>query len=376
MNFHTRDLCLRALDTSSLCAKMCAEMGIKMGVTTRAFGNTPDGKNATIYSIKNDNGVIAEVTDFGAILVNLYMPDKTGQVKDIVLGYDKIEGYYDNGCFFGATIGPSANRIDNASFAIDGVTCRLAVNDSTNNLHSDDDKGYHKRLWAAKPADDSVTLSLEDADGSMGFPGNKKVQVTYTLTNENELKIEYNVTSDKKTLINMTNHTYFNLAGHASGSIEAHRLQINAFHYTPIFERLIPTGDFVPVQGTPFDFRQMKVVGKEIDADDVQLKYGQGYDHNWIIDGYDGTMRMAAAVEEPVSGRRMEVYTDQPGIQFYAGSCITPQTGKEGAAYGKRSGLCLETQAYPDSIHQEHFPDVVYGPDRPYRTTTIYKFTW
>lgn len=347
-----------------------------MGITTRGFGNAPDGRAVTVYSIKNDNGVTAEVMDYGAILVNLYVPDKSGKVQDIVLGYDKIDGYFANGCFFGATIGPSANRVDNAAFEIDGTPYRLAVNDGTNNLHSDDDKGYHKRLWNAAANGNSVTFSLEDADGSMGFPGNKKVQVTYTLTDENELKIEYNVTSDKKTLINMTNHTYFNLAGHDSGSIEAHRLRINAFHYTPVFERLIPTGDFVPVQGTPFDFRQMKVIGKEIDADDIQLKYGQGYDHNWVIDGFNGSLQKVAEAEAPDAGRRMEVYTDQPGIQFYAGNCITPQTGKEGAAYGKHSGFCLETQAYPDSVHQEHFPDVIYGPERPYHTTTVYKFMW
>lgn len=347
-----------------------------MGIATKSFGNTPDGKAATLYSIKNDNGVIAEVTDFGAILVNLLVPDKNGKVDDIVLGHDRIEGYYTNGDFFGATIGPSANRIDNASFEIDGVRYQLAANDGTNNLHSDDNKGYHKRLWNAETTENSVVFSLEDADGSMGFPGNKKVQVTYTLTNDNELKIEYNATSDKKTLINMTNHTYFNLAGHDSGNIEAHKLQINAFHYTPIFERLIPTGDLVPVVGTPFDFRQMKTVGKEINAEDQQLKYGQGYDHNFVIEGYNGSIQKVAEVEEPVTGRRMEVFTDQPGIQFYSGSCVKPQIGKAGASYGKRSGLCLETQAFPDSVNQEQFPDVIYGPDRAYKTTTIYKFTW
>ena len=347
-----------------------------MEIVTNGFGNTPDGKAATLYTIKNDNGIAAEVTDFGAILVRLYVPQKNGANQDIVLGHDTIEGYYVNGEFFGSTIGPSANRIDNASFTIDGVKYQLAVNDGTNNLHSDDDLGYHKRLWNAKTKDNSVISSLEDKDGSMGFPGNRKVQVTYTLTNDNELKIEYYVTSDKRTLINMTNHSYFNLAGHDSGNIEGHRLYINAFYYTPVYERLIPTGDLVPVEGTPFDFRQMKVIGQDINADDIQLKYGQGYDHNYVIDGYDGTMRKAAEVQEPVSGRKMEVFTDQPAIQFYAGNCIKPQKGKCGAPYDKRSGLCLETQNFPDAINHEQFPDAVYGPDREYKTTTIYKFTW
>lgn len=345
-----------------------------MAITTKNFGKTPDGTEANLYSIKNNNGFTAEVTNFGAILVNLFVPDKAGNTADVVLGYDSVEGYLTNGCFFGATIGPSANRIDNASFQIDGVTYQLAVNDSTNNLHSDDDKGYHKRIWNVTPKDNSIAFTIQDEDGSMGFPGNKKVQVTYTVTEDNELKIEYYVTSDKRTLINMTNHSYFNLAGHDSGNIEAHRLQINARQYTPIYERLIPTGELVSVEGTPFDFTQLKEVGKEINTNDIQLKYGQGYDHNFALDNYDGTIQKAATLEEITTGRKMDVYTDQPGLQFYAGSCITPQNGKGGTAYGKRSGLCLETQCFPDAINQPQFQDVIYGPERPYKTTTIYKF--
>ena len=345
-----------------------------MAVTTKSFGKTPDGTEVSLYSIKNNSGFVAEVTNFGAILVNLFVPDKTGNTTDVVLGYDSVEGYLTNGDFFGATIGPSANRIDNASFQIDGVTYQLAANDNTNNLHSDDNKGYHKRVWNAEPKDNSITFTIQDEDGSMGFPGNKKVQVTYTVTEDNELKIEYCVTSDKKTLINMTNHSYFNLAGHNSGNIEAHRLQIGAKQYTPIYERLIPTGELVSVQGTPFDFTQMKEVGKEINTDDIQLKYGQGYDHNFVLDNYDGTIQKAATLEEPTTGRKMDVYTDQPGLQFYAGSCVKPQSGKGGAAYGKRSGLCLETQCFPNAVNQPQFQDVIYGPERPYKTTTIYKF--
>ncbi|MDE7030957.1 MAG: galactose mutarotase [Lachnospiraceae bacterium] len=345
-----------------------------MAITTKSFGKTPDGAEATLYTIKNDSGFTAEVTNFGAILVNLLVPDKAGATADVVLGYDSIEGYLTNGCFFGATIGPSANRIDNASFTIDGERYQLAVNDKTNNLHSDDDKGYHKRLWSARTTDNSVVFSLADADGSMGFPGNRQVQVTYTVTDDNELRIDYDVTSDKKTLINMTNHSYFNLAGHSFGTIEAHRLCIHASRYTPVFERLIPTGELADVAGTPFDFRTTKTIGDEIDADDVQLGYGQGYDHNYVLDGFDGTLRKAATLEDPATGRKMDVYTDQPGLQFYAGNCITPQTGKGGAAYGIRSGLCMETQCFPDAVNQPGFQDVVYGPDRPYRTTTVYRF--
>lgn len=349
-----------------------------MAITKKSFGKTKDntGKShdITLYSIRNNNGITAEVTDFGAILVNLLVPDKNGNVADVVLGYDSVTGYLTNGDFFGAVIGPSANRIDNASFEIDGVKYQLAVNDGTNNLHSDKDKGYHKRIWKTETQDNTVTFSLDDDDGSMGFPGNKKVQISYTLTDDNELKLQYYVTSDKHTLINMTNHSYFNLAGHNSGNIENHVLQINATKYTPVFERLIPTGEFVPVEGTVFDFRQPRRVGQDINADEVQLKYGQGYDHNFVIDNYDGSVVKVAAVEDPASGRRMEVYTDQPAIQFYAGNCVAPQTGKGGASYGKRSGLCLETQAIPNSINQPGFNNVIYGPDRAYSNTTIYKF--
>jgi aldose 1-epimerase len=345
-----------------------------MAITTKSFGKTKCGKDVTLYSITNSNGITANVMNYGAILVNLLVPDKNGNTADVVLGHDTVEGYFVNGEFFGSTIGPSANRIDNASFEIDGVKYQLSVIDGTNNLHSDKDKGYHKRYWNASTEGNKVIFSLEDEDGSMGFPGNKKVQVSYSLSEDNSLTIEYNVTSDKKTLINMTNHSYFNLAGHNSGNIENHVLQLNASKYTPVFERLIPTGEFVDVEGTVFDFRKPRRVGDDIDADEIQLKYGQGYDHNFVIDGYNGEIIKVAEVSEPTSGRKMEVYSDQPAIQFYAGNCITPQTGKGGAAYGKRSGLCLETQAIPDSINQAGFNDVVYGPDRPYHTTTIYKF--
>lgn len=344
-----------------------------MAITTKSFGKAPDGTDVSLYTITNGNGLTAEVTDFGAILVRLFVPDKEGKTADVVLGFDSVEGYFKNGSFFGSTIGPSANRIDNACFTIDGVKYQLAVNDSTNNLHSDADKGYHKRVWNAQLKDNSVVFSLDDADGSMGFPGNRKVQVTYTVTEDNGLQIDYDVTSDKKTLINMTNHSYFNLSGHDSGSIEAHKLWINASRYTPVYERLIPTGELVDVAGTPFDFTAMKTVGDDIGADDVQLGYGQGYDHNYVLDDFDGTLKKVASVEDPASGRKMDVYTDQPGLQFYAGNCIKPETGKGGAAYDKRRGLCLETQCFPDAINQG-FQDVVYGPDRPYKTTTVYKF--
>lgn len=347
-----------------------------MSVKTREFGKTKDGQIITLYSLKNDNGVTVEITDFGANIVNIFVPDKTGKIADVVLGYDDAEGYFENGCFFGSTIGPSANRIADAKFSIDGVTYQLAVNDGKNNLHSDEVLGYHKRMWKAETFDTSVIFSLADADGSMGFPGNKKVQVAFSLNNENELQLVYDVTSDKNTLINMTNHVYFNLKGHDQGTITDHELMLKASYYTPVVPGSIPTGEIAKVEGTPFDFTKSTQIGARIEMDNEQLKLGQGYDHNWVIDDYTGKVQKVAEAKEPVSGRKLEVFTDQPGIQFYAGNCISPHTGKNHASYGKRTGFALETQVFPNSINQENFPNAVYGPEKPYHAETIYKFTW
>jgi len=346
-----------------------------MSVTKKNFGKNENGQEVTLYTMKNKNGMVAEVTDYGAILVNLFVPDKAGNVDDIVLGFDKVDGYFGNGSFFGATIGPNANRIADACFSIDGVRYQLAVNDNQNNLHSDEKIGYHKRMWAAECGDNKVVFTLTDEE-TMGFPGTKQVAVTYELTDDNEVKISYEADSDKKTLINMTNHTYFNLVSHDAAPIHDHQMCILASHYTPVVAGAIPTGEIAPVEGTVFDFRKPMAVGDHVEDDIEQLKLVEGYDHNWVIDDFDGKMKKVAVVTEPTKGRTMEVYTDLPGVQFYAGNCIKPETGKGGASYGKRSGLCLETQAFPDSVNRENFPDVIYGPDRRYETTTIYKFIW
>lgn len=338
------------------------------------FGRTKDGKEIYRYWLENSKGMKAGVINFGAILVNLLVPDKNGKNDDVVLGYDTLEPYFENGSFFGATVGPNANRIGGAAFEIDGVAYQLDVNDGVNNLHSHMELGYHKRVWDVQEGNDSITFSITDADGSMGFPGNKEIQVSYTLTEENELKIHYHGSSDKKTIINMTNHTYFNLAGHDAGKICDHLLTLYAASYTPIVPGAIPTGEIATVSGTPFDFTKAKRVGDEIDADNAQLKMTGGYDHNWVIDGADGSLRKFAEVKEPVSGRLMEAYTDLPGVQFYAGNSISPHTGKANAAYEKRSGLCLETQYYPDTANKPQFPSAVFGPQREYDTTTVYKF--
>lgn len=345
-----------------------------MSVTQKVFGKTKQGEEVFLYSIKNTKGITAEVTNYGAILVNLFVPDKNGNVEDIVLGYDKVEDYFENGCFFGATIGPNANRIANAKFSIDGVTYQLAVNDNQNNLHSDAELGYHKCLFNAKVLENGVTFTKTDVDGNMGFPGNKTIEVTYTLSEENELQISYFVTSDKKTVINMTNHSYFNLAGHKAAPVYDHKLWIKASRYTPVVAGAIPTGELAPVAGTVFDFTTEKKVGQDINADCEQLKLVKGYDHNFVVDDYNGQLQLIAKVTEETSGRSMEVYTDLPGVQFYAGNCITPHTGKENTPYGVRSGLCLETQVFPNSANEASFPDTVFGPGNDYKTTTIYKF--
>lgn len=345
-----------------------------MAVQVQDFGKTREGKEIKLYTITNGKGMQAAVTNFGAILVKLLVPDRSGKVEDLVLGLEKGEDYYDNGSFFGATVGPNANRIAGASFEIDGVKYQLDVNDGPNNLHSDFEKGYHKQLWDAETGENWVRFSLEDTDGNMGFPGNKKIQVTYTLDEENGLELRYHGTSDKKTVLNLTNHTYFNLDGHDSGSIEGHELTLNCSKYTPVVAGAIPTGELAPVAGTFMDFTQPKVVGKEIGEPWEQLLLTKGYDHNWVIDGADGSLRHIATLKGPKSGRVMKAYTTLPGVQFYAGNCIGAQKGKGGVMYGPRMGLCLETQYYPDTVHQPEFPSCIFGPDRDYDSVTVYRF--
>ena len=333
-----------------------------MGVEKEKFGTTRDGKDVYAYTLYNANGMRAKIINFGANL------------EDVVLGYDTLEGYYGNGSFLGATIGPSANRIAGAGFEINGKKYQIDVNDGVNNLHSHMEEGYHKQLWEAEEGADSVTLTIEGKDGEMGFPGNKKVSMTFSLSDDNALKLSYHGTSDADTIINMTNHTYFNLSGHKAGKIEDHLLQINASNYTPVVPGSIPTGEIAPVAGTPMDFTQMKPIGQDINADFEQLKIGQGYDHNFVIDHADGTLREIAQAEDLKSGRKLKVFTNLPGVQFYAGNCIGEEIGKENAAYGPRMGFCLETQYFPDNIHHSNFAQAVFGPGKDYDSVTVYQF--
>ncbi len=345
-----------------------------MAVETKIFGKYPDGSDIMLYTLTNKKGMQAAFTNLGAALVKLIVPDKNGKTADVVLGYDRGEDYLSNGCFFGVVVGPSANRISNAEFEIDGTVCKVDQNDGKNNLHSHFDRGFHKRLWNVEKTDDSVTFSLEDGDGNLGFPGNKKISVTYTLGEDNSLKLHYHGVSDRKTILNPTNHTYFNLDGHDSGLILGHELWLGASNYTPAGMGCIPTGEVTEVSGTPMDFTTAKEIGRDIGADTEQLRIGNGFDHNWVIDGWDGTLRHFATVKSPVSGRTMKAFTTLPGVQFYAGNSITPHSGKGGAAYVARAGLCLETQYFPDSINKPQFPSCIFGEGREYDSVTVYQF--
>ncbi|MCR4740544.1 MAG: galactose mutarotase [Lachnospiraceae bacterium] len=344
-----------------------------MSVEKKDFGKTKDGKVISLYTISNGR-VTVSVTDYGANVVSILAPNDRGEVKDVVLGYDKAEDYFKNGCFFGACVGRSANRIKDAKFEIDGQEYRLAANDGGNNLHSDFDKGFHKQMWNAETGDDAVIMTIDSPDMENGFPGNLKVKLTYSLTKANEFKIEYEALSDKKTLFNMTNHSYFNLGGHDAGeeALNNTMLDIKASYYTPVVEGAIPTGELAPVKGTPFDFTTPKKIGQDINEDNEQLKLVGGFDHNFATDGYDKTIRQIAKAN--YDGRTLIVYSDLPGVQFYAGNMIADDTGKDNVKYTKRQAFCLETQFFPNSINQEGFEKPVIEAGVPFKTTTIYQF--
>ncbi len=345
-----------------------------MSVSVSSFGTYPDGREIKLYTISNKKGMQVSVTNIGAALVKVMAPDRDGRMADVVLGFDKGEDYMKNPSFMGVVVGPSANRIAGGAFTLDGVNYKIDVNDGANNLHSHKEKGWHKRLWESSAEGDGVTFTLKDEEGNLGFPGEKKISVTYLLDEENALTVHYHGVSDKRTILNPTNHTYFNLEGHDSGSIEGHELWLGAARYTPADGGSIPTGEMAEVQGTPMDFTVSKRVGRDIGADFEQLQFAGGYDHNWIIDGWDGKLRHFATLKSPVSGRSMEVYTTLPGVQFYAGNFIQKQTGKGGTVYDYRCGMCLETQYFPDSIHKPEFPSCVFGAEKEYDSVTVFRF--
>ena len=347
-----------------------------MKIETRVFGQTPKGEEITLYAISNDKGMRAEVINYGAILVNLFVPNKKGELVDVVLGFDNLEQYFVNPSFFGATIGPNANRIGGASYEIDGVRYNLDVNDGPNNLHTHIKLGYHKVVWDAEIIDNGVTFRYRDTDGNLGFPGNRTFAVTYALDEENKLTLHYEGQSDAKTLMNFTNHTYFNLKGHNAGKITDHVLMLKASRYTPVVEGAIPTGELAEVKGTVMDFMTPTKIGARIRNRFQQLRLTGGYDHNWVVDDWNGELQHIATLTAPGSDFVLKTYTDLPGVQFYAGNAIVRQAGKRGAKYKKRTGMCLETQYFPDTANKANFPSAVYGPDRPYDTTTVYEFAY
>lgn len=333
----------------------------------RSFGT------ATLYTLENKNGIVMEVTDFGATLYSLFVPDKDGNICDVVLGYDNPEAYARSTTGFGATIGRNGNRIGNASFTLNGKTYQLEKNNKGNNLHSGKDY-YHFRMWTVKETtENSITFSLHSPDGDQGFPGNFDIDVTYTLTDDNEVKIDYLGVTDADTITNMTNHSYFNLNGHASGNVLEQELWVDADAFTATDDQLIPTGEIVPVDGTPMDFRVKKPIGRDIDADYEAIRFGRGYDHNWCLNN-GGTFAKVIEMSAKESGITMEVYTDLPGVQIYTGNFLGNEIGKDGIVYKHRQGICFETQGYPDSINHDNFPSVVTKAGDTYRTTTIYKF--
>lgn len=340
----------------------------------RAFGKNKKGEKAVLYTLKNKNGMTFEVTDLGATLVSLQVPDKNGILCDVVLGCEDAAAYENaGGTFFGATVGRNANRIGGAEFSLNGKTYMLDKNNGENNLHSGLDF-YSFRIWKVKEtAEKSITFSLYSPDGDQGYPGALDVDVTYTLTEENEVRIDYAGVSDQDTIINLTNHSYFNLNGHASGPITGHELWIDADVFTRTDAVSIPTGELVPVEGTPMDFRTPKVVGKEIDAEYEAVILGNGYDHNWCLKN-NGKLQKVAEAKGEKSGIIMDVYTDLPGMQVYTANFMEREPGKEGAVYGRRQGICFETQYAPDAIHHAHFESPVCRAGQVYRTTTIYKF--
>jgi len=346
----------------------------------RAFGKTGDGKQVDLYVLSNKNGVEVDITNFGAAVVSLKVPDRHGKTDDVVLGYDDLDGYLHDKSYFGATVGRYANRIAHGKFTLNGTTYTLAKNDGENHLHGGV-QGFNKVVWEAKDVStaDAAALQLNylSKDGEEGYPGNLSVQVTYTLTNNNELKIDYAATTDKDTVLNLTHHSYFNLAGQGKGDILQHQLLLHASRFTPVDATLIPTGEIRSVKGTPLDFASATAIGSRIGQDDDQLKLGHGYDHNFVLDGgTEGAPVLAAQVYEPSSGRVMEVWTTQPGVQFYSGNFLDDTIrGKSGSTYRRRAAFCLETQHFPDSPNKPNFPSTILKPGSQFKSSTTYKFS-
>lgn len=345
-----------------------------MSVTRTEFGKTTDGRQAFLYTVTNRKGASISVTDFGAALVSVIVPDQDGNMVDVALGHPDVQGYELLGGCLGATIGRNGNRIKDARFMLNGKEIILAKNNNNNNLHSGPN-GYHKRYWAfTDHTDNSLTFTMDSPDGDQGFPGTFTAHITYTLNEDNELKLHYTGMSDQDTIANMTNHSYFNLNGEGSGPVYDQLLCIDADGYVPTDEVSIPYGRVDSVEGTPFDFRKAKPIGQDLFADDEQLRFGKGYDHNMALNGYGNGLRDVIYAEGNLTGITMRVETDLPGVQFYSANMVNVPNAKNGHAYEKHAGFALETQFYPDAVNAEAFDTPILKAGQPYETTTIYAF--
>ncbi len=373
---------------SSTCDSCCAAACVSAGncccaasspcnITRAPFGKTRDGKRVDIYTLRNLNGVEARICNFGGILVSFKAPDRNGHLGDVVLGYDNLDGYLTNSPYFGALIGRYGNRIAKGKFTLDGVTHKLAANNSPNALHGGL-KGFDKVVWRAKiiqsDAGPALELTYRSKDGEEGYPGNLKVKAVYTLMSDKGLRLEFTATTDKDTVLNLTQHSYFNLAGH--GDVLGHKVFIDADKFTPVDETLIPTGELRPVDETPFDFLEPTAIGARLQQDERQLKFGNGYDHNFVLNHPMGRLDVIAQVSEPTTGRVLEVLSTEPGLQFYTGNHLDrPVTGKGGQVYNFRNAFCMEPQHYPNSPNQSDFPPVVLKPGQVYHNTIIFRLS-
>lgn len=366
------------LAASAICVLACAgaDAAAKRGVTKKMFGKLKDGEAVTLYTLTNKNGAVAKVMTYGAILTELHVPDKNGKMGDVVLGFDNLAAYEKGHPFFGATVGRVANRIAKGRFKLDGKTYKLAINNGPNTLHGGL-KGFDKKVWKAEEvksaAGPAVRFTLHSPDMDEGFPGNLDASVTYTLTDDNAVRLDYTARTDKATYVNLTNHSYFNLAG--DGEVRYHVVQFNADKYTPVDDTMIPTGEIKSVAGTPFDFRKPTAIGARID--DISGNPG-GYDHNMVVNHKNGAHSLAhfATVYEPTTGRVMDMWTTEPGVQFYTGNFLDGSlTGKNGVVYNKNFAFCLEAQDFPDAINHPNFPSPILRPGQTYSQTTIYKFS-
>jgi len=354
---------------------LTAAIAMHASIQEAEFGSLPDGTQVRIFTLTNRNRLEARVTNYGGIVVSLKVPDRNGSLADVVLGFDSLAEYLANPSpYFGALIGRYANRIAQSRFLLDGVEHRLDQNNGPNSIHGGKE-GFNRKVWTARELPDGgLELQYQSKDGEGGFPGNLTATATYHLSDANELRIDYGATTDRNTIINLTSHSYFNLRGAGSGDILGHLVTLDADRFTPVDAGLIPAGELRPVVGTPFDFRKPTAIGARIEQDDEQLRLARGYDHNWVLNGDGKRLALAARVEEPESGRVLEVLTTEPGIQFYTANSLGTIHGKGGKIYGRRSALCLETQHFPDSPNHRNFPLTILKPGERFQSTTVYRF--